>query len=63
MLLITDPHNSLLERESFFACVDVWNKIWFSRKAAIEFCSVQRLQNITFIEDVKEKTEIYWSDE
>ncbi|MUN28520.1 glycosyltransferase [Sulfuracidifex metallicus] len=49
MLLITDPHNSLLERESFFACVDVWNKIWFSRKAAIEFCSVQRLQNITFL--------------
>jgi glycosyltransferase involved in cell wall biosynthesis len=49
MLLMTDPHNSLLEKESFFKCVNVWSKIWFSRKSAIEFCSFQRLQNIAFL--------------
>lgn len=49
MLLMTDPHNSLLEKESFLKCVNVWSKIWFSRKSAIEFCSFQRLQNIIFL--------------
>ncbi|XDF44298.1 glycosyltransferase [Saccharolobus solfataricus] len=49
MLLMTDPHNSLLEKESFLKCVDIWSKIWFSRKSAIEFCSFQRLQNLTFL--------------
>ncbi|BCU68770.1 glycosyltransferase [Stygiolobus caldivivus] len=49
MLLMTDPHNSLLEKESFLRCVNVWNKIWFNKKSAIEFCSIQRLQNIVFL--------------
>jgi len=49
MLLMTDPHNSLLEKESFLKCVNVWSKKWFSRKSAIELCSFQRLQNVAFL--------------
>ncbi|WP_054846642.1 glycosyltransferase [Sulfuracidifex tepidarius] len=49
MLLMTDPHNSLLEKELFLKCIEIWSKIWFNRKRAIEFCSAQKFQNITFL--------------
>ena len=49
MLLMTDPHNSLLEKESIFKCVNVWTKIWFNKKSAIEFCTAQRIQNTIFL--------------
>ncbi|BFH72200.1 glycosyltransferase [Sulfurisphaera javensis] len=53
MLLMTDPHNTLLEKESFFKCVSVWEKIWFSKKSAIEFCLAQRLQNYVFLQKTR----------
>ncbi|WP_236748933.1 glycosyltransferase family 1 protein [Acidianus manzaensis] len=49
MLLMTDPHNSLLEKESFLNCVNVWSKVWFSKTSAIKFCSMQRVQNMVFL--------------
>ena len=49
MLLMTDPHNSLLEKESIFKCVNVWSKIWFNRRSAVEFCTAQRLQDAVFL--------------
>lgn len=49
MLLMTDPHNSLLEKESFFKCLDVWSKVWFDKKKALELCTAQRAQNAIFL--------------
>ena len=49
MLLMTDPHNSLLEKESIFKCIDNNYKIWLSRIKAIEHCMAQRVQNAIFL--------------
>jgi hypothetical protein len=35
MLLMTDPHNSLLEKESFFKCVNVWSKYCFQERVRL----------------------------
>ena len=49
MLLMTDPHNSLLEKESIFKCIDSNYKIWLSKTKAIEHCIAQRVQDTIFL--------------
>ena len=49
MLLMTDPHNSLMEKESIFKCINIWTKIWFNRRSAVEFCTAQRVQDAIFL--------------
>lgn len=52
MLLMTDPHNSLLEKESIFKCIDYYHKIELSRIKAIERCIAQRVQDTIFLAKV-----------
>ena len=49
MLLMTDPHNSLLEKESIFKCIDINYKIWLNKTKAIEHCLAQRVQDAIFL--------------
>jgi hypothetical protein len=49
MLLMTDPHNSLLEKQSFLKCINIWNKISSSFKSAIELCSIKKFKISYFL--------------
>ncbi|MGC8569673.1 MAG: glycosyltransferase [Nitrososphaeria archaeon] len=53
MLLMTDPHFSLLEKESFWRCFDVWTKISGSRRLATEWCIARRLQCVAYLEKTR----------
>lgn len=49
MLLMTDPHNSILEKKSLIECIRIWHRLWFSYKPALEFCLAQRIQDFLFL--------------
>ncbi|WP_185946496.1 glycosyltransferase family 4 protein [Saccharolobus islandicus] len=49
MLLMTDPHNAILEKKSLLSCIKVWHRLWFSYKPALEFCLMQKVQDFLFL--------------
>jgi glycosyltransferase involved in cell wall biosynthesis len=49
MFLPADTHDSILEKQSFFECINTWNKILSSFKSSIELCLTYRLQDLVFL--------------